>query len=218
MELDGAMVRVAPGLLGLLCMLLLAPLPVHAQGKIYLCKDGAGHTLSSDRPIDECSNRPTREMDRNGIVHREIPAPLTRQEKEKKDQEAAAQRAGEMAAAEQRNNDRAILSRFRSEDEIMASGQRNTALLQENVRREMQTLAAAERRQHALEAELILPTTRKERLPGLGQQVEEAGQAVKDSRRRLGDYESEILQINNRTNATLQRFRELRGDEATGKR
>jgi hypothetical protein len=99
MELDGAMARVVPGLLGLLCMLSLAPLPAHAQAKIYLCKDSAGHMLSSDRPISECGDRPTREMDRNGIVRREIPAPLAPREKQKKDQEAAAQRAVEMAAA-----------------------------------------------------------------------------------------------------------------------
>jgi hypothetical protein len=212
------MAKVVPSLLGLLVLLSVAPLPAYAQAKIYLCKDGAGRTLSSDRPISECSDRPTREMDHNGIVRREIPAPLTPQEKQKKDQEAAAQRAEEMAAAEQRNNDRAILSRFRSEDEIIASGQRNIALLQENVRREMQTLAAAERRQHALEAESVLPSRRNERLSGPSQQAEEAGQAVKDSRRRLGDYEAEILQINNRTNAMLKRFRELRGEHAAGKR
>jgi hypothetical protein len=212
------MAKVVPGLLGLLGLLPLASLPVHAQGKIYLCRDGAGHTLSSDRPIEECSNRPTREMDRDGFVRREIPAPLTPREKQRKDQDAAAQRAEEMAAAEQRNNDRAILSRFRSEDEIIASGQRNTALLQENVRREMQALAAAERRQHALEAELVLPSRKNEALSGLSQQAEEAGQAVRDSRRRLSGYKAEILQIDSRTNATLQRFRELRGGPAAGKR
>jgi hypothetical protein len=86
------------------------------------------------------------------------------------------------------------------------------------MRREMQTLAAAERRQHALESKLVLPSGRNETSSELGQQLEEASQAVKDSRRRLSDYEAEILQINSRTNATLKRFRELRGEQAAGRR
>ena len=141
----------------LVCLLALAPAIALAQARIYVCKDAAGRTLSSDRPIAECSTRPMREMDRHGITRREIPAPLTAHEKLKKEDEARIRRAEEIAAAERRHNDRAILSRFRSEDAIIDSGRRNVAIVQENIRRETQTLAAAEQRQRAVEAELALP-------------------------------------------------------------
>lgn len=201
-----------PARVALLC--LLAPALAMAQAKIYICKDAAGHTLTADRPIAECSSRPMREMDRNGITRREIPAPLSAQEKKKAEEEALARRAEADAAAERRRSDRAILARFRSEDDIVDSGRRNVAIVQENVKRETQTLAAAQRRQQEAEAELALLAAQAPRPANLRQRLEEADRAVSGSRRRLDDYEAEILLIDTRTDATLKRFRELRQERA----
>ena len=44
--------------------------------------------------------------------------------------------------------------------------------------------------------------------------MEEADRSVNGSRRRLDDYEAEILLINTRTETTLARFRELRREHA----
>jgi Domain of unknown function (DUF4124) len=192
--------------LALLCLLA----PALAQAKIYVCKDAAGRTLTSDRPIAECSARPMREMDNAGITRREIAAPLSAEERQKNEQEARDRRAAELAAVEQRRNDTAILSRFRSEDDIVDSGRRNAAIVQENVKRERQVLGAAEKRQQAVEAELAQLPDRNARPAHLRQRLEEADRAVNGSRRRLDDYEAEILMINTRTEATLARFRELR--------
>ena len=194
--------------LALLC--LLAPVLALAQSKIYVCKDAAGRTLTSDRPIAECSTRPMREMDNAGITRREIAAPLSAEEKQKNEQEARARRAEELAAVEQRRNDAAILSRFRSEDDIIDSGRRNAAIVQENVKREKQVLVTAEARQQAVEAELAQLPSDAPRPAYLRQRLEEADRAVNGSRRRLDDYEAEILMINTRTEGTLARFRELR--------
>jgi hypothetical protein len=198
--------------LTLLC--LLAPALALAQTKIYICKDAAGRTLSSDRPIAECNTRPVREMDRNGITRREIAAPLTAEEKKKAEEEARTRHAEEDAASERQRNDRAILARFRSEGDIIDSGRRNIAIVQENVKRETQTLAAAEKRQQAAEAELASLSARDQRPAYLRQRLEEADRAVSGSRRRLDDYEAEILLINNRTDATLKRFRNLQQERA----
>lgn len=194
--------------LALLC--LLAPSLALAQSRIYICKDAAGHTLSSDRPIAECSNRPMREIDKSGITRHEIAAPLTSEEKQKSEREARARRAEELAVVEQRRNDAAILSRFHSEDDIIDTGRRNAAIVQENVKREQQVLAAAEKRQQAAEAELAQLPAGAPRPAHLRQRLEEADHGVNGSRRRLDDYEAEILLINTRTEATLARFRELR--------
>jgi hypothetical protein len=198
--------------LALLC--LLAPALALAQAKIYICKDASGRTLTSDRPIAECSSRPMREMDNNGITRREIAAPLTPEEKRKNEQEARARRAEEIAAVEQRRYDAAILSRFRSVDDIVDAGRRNAAIVQENVKRERQVLAAAEKRQKAAEADLLQLPAEEKRPAYLRQQMEEADSSVNGSRRRLDDYEAEILLINTRTERTLARFRELRQEHA----
>ena len=44
-----------------------------AQAKIYMCKDASGKTLSSDRPIPECADRPVREYSNNGSKHKDMP-------------------------------------------------------------------------------------------------------------------------------------------------
>src|SRR4051812_28149601 len=177
--------------LALLC--LLSPALALAQSRIYVCKDAAGRTLSSDRPIAECSTQPVRVMDNNGITRREIAAPLTPEEKQKNEQEARARRAEELAAVEQRRNDAAILSRFHSEDDIIGAGRSNAAIVQENVKRETQSLAVAEKRQRAAEVELAQVTDKSARSAYLRQRLEEADHAVNGSRRRLDDYEAEIL-------------------------
>ncbi len=202
------------GLRHVLPWLLLAPALGHAQTKIYICKDAAGHTLTSDRPIAECSNRPVREIDRSGITRREIPAPPTPEEKQQRAREEAARRAEQLAAEERRHSDRALLARFRSEEEIILSGQRNVALVQENVKRETLLLAAAEKRQQAAEDELALSSRGRQPAQDLRQRLEQADHAVAASRRRLGDYEAEILMINSRTDTMLKRFRELRQEKA----
>ncbi len=204
------MARLRPALL----WLLLAPALVHAQAKIYICKDAGGRTLTSDRPIAECSNRPVREVDRSGITRREIPAPLTPEERQQQAREEAARRAEQLAAQERRHADRALLARFRSEDEIVSSGQRNIVLVQENIKRETLLLAASEKRQQAAEDELALSARQNQPSQDLRQRLQDADHAVAASRRRLGDYEAEILMINSRTDTMLKRFRELRQEKA----
>jgi hypothetical protein len=197
-----------------LLWLLLAPALAHAQAKIYICKDAAGRTLTSDRPIAECSNRPVREVDKSGITRREIPAPLTPEEKQQQAREEAARRAEQLAAQERRHADRALLARFHSEEEIISSGQRNVLLVQENVKRESLLLASAEKRQQAAEDELALSARKHQPSPDLRQRLQDADHAVAASRRRLGDYEAEVALINSRTDAMLKRFRELRQENA----
>jgi hypothetical protein len=153
-------------------------------------------------------------MDNSGITRREIAAPLTTEEKQKNEQEARARRAEELAVVERRRNDTAILARYHSEDDIIGVGRSNAAIVQENVKRETQVLAVAEKRQQAAEADLAKLTGKNVRPAYLQQRLEEADRAVNGSRRRLDDYEAEILLINTRTEVTLARFRELRRQRA----
>ncbi|MDF3035707.1 MAG: hypothetical protein K0S28_981, partial [Paucimonas sp.] len=81
-------------------------LPASAQ--IYMCKDASGRTLTSDRPIPECSNREMREMGKDGVTRRVIAAPLTAEEKRKRTQEEEKKKAEATALEEQRKSDRAL--------------------------------------------------------------------------------------------------------------
>jgi len=104
--------------------------------------------------------------------------------------------------------------RKRRNAEVMgSSGQRNILLVQENVKRETLLLAAAEKRQQAAEDELALSVRKHQTSHDLRQRLQDADHAVAASRRRLGDYEAEMLMINSRTDAMLKRFRELQQEK-----
>jgi chromosome segregation ATPase len=177
--------------------------------RIYMCRDDAGHMLSSDRPIAECSRHPMRELDRSGITRREIAAPLSAEEKQRQIEEEARRRAEREAQAEQRRSDRALLARFRSEADIEAARKTDAGRVRENAGREAQALERARQRQQTLEARLALNRGGNE-APELQRQLQEADRAVSESRRRLDDYEAEIMQIDARMDAMARRFRELK--------
>ncbi|MDB5761519.1 MAG: hypothetical protein JWQ21_514, partial [Herminiimonas sp.] len=185
-------------------LLALAPLTVHAQ-KIFMCKDASGRTLTSDRPIPECADRAVREFDKNGIVRHDIAAPLTAEQKRQKQLEEEKRKADEAAAAEQKQNDRAIVARYRNEEDIAIARKRTVDLVQEQIKREAITLAAAEKRRKDLQAEAELPKNKKAAPPGLQRNLDEADQAVRDQKKKIQDYEAEAAQINGKFDATLKR-------------
>src|SRR3979411_410717 len=121
----------------------LMPLTVNAQ--IIMCKDVSGRTFTSDYPIPECIDRPAREFGRNGVLKREIPAPLTAEQKRQQQLDEEKRKAEEAAAAEQKQIDRAILSRYRNEGEIELARKRTLDLVEEKIKRETVALAAAEK-------------------------------------------------------------------------
>ncbi|MBK4736423.1 DUF4124 domain-containing protein [Noviherbaspirillum pedocola] len=190
----------------LLAALAASSASVQAQ-RIYLCRDAAGRTLTSDQPIAECREQAIREIDRNGITRREIAAPLSAEEKERRREEEARERTEREARLERQRADRALLARYRSEADIEAERLSHINRVRENAGREAQALDRAQGQRAALEAQLA--TGGKTR-PELRQQLQEADRAVEESRRRVDDHEAEIMQINARVDAMLRRYRELK--------
>jgi len=194
-------------------LMLSAPLAAHAQ-KILMCKDAAGRTYTSDRPMPECADRAVRELDRNGIVRRVIPAPLTAEQKHQKQVEEEKIRADEIAAADQKQNDRAIMDRYRNEGEIGIARERTVDLVREQSRREAAALAAAETRRKDVQFEIGRLKDKKAVSPALQSKLDESDQAILNAKKKMQDYEAEIAQINAKYDATLKRYRELGGATA----
>jgi len=178
----------------------------HAQ-EILMCKDASGKTFTSDRPIPECSGRAVRQLDRNGMVRREIPAPLTPQQKRQKQLEAERIKAEQAETAERRQQDKAILARYRNEADIEVARKRTVDTVQEQAKRESTSLAAAEKRKKEIEAEITRAGGPK--TPALQSALGEARQAIANSQQKLREYESETAQINGKFALTLKRYREL---------
>lgn len=98
-------------------MPLVAAALAHAQSApsasgIYSCIDGRGRTLTSDRPIAECSDREQRELSPSGNVRRKIEPTYT--PRELAEREERERLAGLQAArlTEERRRERALLVRY----------------------------------------------------------------------------------------------------------
>jgi hypothetical protein len=199
--------RISPGL-ALFLPLMLPLADGHAQ--IFMCKDAAGHTLTSDRPIPECADRAMRELDNRGMVRHEIAAPLTDEQKRQQQADEKKRKAEQAAAREQKRNDRAIRLRYRSEADIEAARKRSLDPIQDKLQREKASLAAGQAQHQHAQAEVDAYKNRKAAVPpALQHQIEAADQAAAASQKVIEESEAEIEQVNAHFDQTLQRYREL---------
>lgn len=199
----------------ILCGFALVPVLAHAQAAIYICKDASGKTFTSDRLLPECAGRAVREMDKNGMVRREIPAPLTAEQKRQKKLEDERLKAEATAAEEQRQVDRAMLARYRNEGDIEIARKRTLELVNDQVRRESDALAAAEKERKDVQQKIAQASNKKPVPQSLQTKLAEADQSIVAIKKKLAVYENEEAQIHQRFDATLKRYRELTGGTAS---
>lgn len=188
--------------------LVLACAAAHAQ--IFVCKDASGRTLTSDRPIPECADRAMRELDKRGNTKREIPAPMTAEERRQQQLREEKRKADEAAAEEQKREDRLIRMRYRNEADIEAARKRSVALLDERLKRDRSDLAAAEKQRQQAQSDVETKSKKNAPVPvGMQRRVEDANQAVEIAKKQIRDDEAEAAKVNARFDATLKRYREL---------
>jgi hypothetical protein len=188
-------------------------LPWAAQAQFFQCKDASGRTLSSDRPIPECADRPVRELGRNGMVKREVPAPLTAEEKQQKKLEEEKRKAELQAIEEKRKSDRLILERYGNEKGIEAARKRALDMTQDIIKRETATVAAAEKQLAQARVAMAPYKAKPASAPAeLRSKVQEAEQVIREGGKIIEDRKAEMVQINARYDETLSRYREITGD------
>jgi hypothetical protein len=178
-------------------------------GVFYMCKDAAGRTLTSDRPIPECADRTIREYGSNGVLKREIVPPLTAEQKREKAAEAQRRKAELAAVEEQKRSDRALLARYRSEDDIAQARQREGAPLIEQLGQQKDELAVAEKEWQAIRT--AVDTQReKGNVPQMMQTKHvQALENVRVRKNAVRDSEAILARINAKYDAVLQRYRDI---------
>jgi hypothetical protein len=85
-------------------------------GHIYTCVDAQGRRLTSDRPIAACIDREQRELSSSGTVKRVIPPTPTADELAVLEAKRKAEAEREARINEERRKERALLSRYPSEE------------------------------------------------------------------------------------------------------
>jgi hypothetical protein len=101
----------------LLLGILLVAQPALA-GSTFCCADANGRQVCSDVLPPQCYGRAYREISERGITTRRVDAPLTPEQRARKEAELKARQEEERRLLEQRRKDMALLNTYGSEQEI----------------------------------------------------------------------------------------------------
>ena len=191
----------------LLCVAGLLLAPPALAGYLYVCQY-KGHTITGGLPPPECKDQDVRELNPDGTLHRLIPAPLTREQRRKRDQEEQERLLQEESERAQARRDRALLETYGSVSEIEAARQRTIAARQTLVDRAQQRIEqyARERKKLDDEAEFYA----KRDMPAKLKDAFAANAALAAQQERTkADVLQEMRGLNQRYDADIKRYREL---------
>ena len=160
--------------------------------------------------MPECADRTTREVSRGGIMVREIPAPLTPEEKVRKAAEEEREKTREAELAEQRRRDRLLLSRYESSDGLEVVRQRTLRLAEDSGKsaQDRYDLLGKEKATNAAEVEALKKAGKRVPVP-LTRKLESIDVAMGVEAKRIEEYRAEIKRINERFDAERMRYLEL---------
>lgn len=123
----------APRLLLLLSLLAL-PAGAAAQTTTYCCVDGSGSRICGDTLPPACFNRAYRIVAPSGRTIREVEAPLTPEQRARREAELRAQREQAAREAEAKRRDQVLLDSYASVDEIDVRRDREIAVLEAEIK------------------------------------------------------------------------------------
>jgi hypothetical protein len=193
----------------LVMALLVMSISTMAHAEIFMCKDAAGHTYTSDRPIPECAGRAVREYANNGMLKKRIAAPLTAEQQKAQAAQEEKKKAELLEQQEQRHADRALLARYHNEHGIEQSRQRDVQPIEKQIEQQNAALTAAGKEQQvaqtALNARMEVGTVPA----GFKLRAAQTTQAVRIAQAELDDSKARLAEINKKYDLLLQRYREL---------
>jgi hypothetical protein len=197
--------RRAPALAaGLLCAM--AALPATAQ--MYVCTTAAGRTVSGDVPPPECRDREMRVLNRDGSLQTVMPAPLSAEQRQARDDEKRAQERRAEEERKQAHRDQALLETYGSVEEVEGARRRALSAQQTIVERSDQRLRqyASARKRLDDEAEFYA----KRKIPQELQDEYDANARLAAQQEKLkGDALAEIARINLKYDNEARRLREI---------
>lgn len=189
----------------------LAQAPQASNGTgIYTCVDARGRSLTSDRPIPECTDREQKVLNPSGTVKARVSATLTAQERTALEaKEKAAQEEGARLNEEKRR-DRALLARYPNQS--VHDKERAEALAQIGVVRQ----AAAHRVKELLRQRAVINEEMEfykkdpsKAPPAVRRQADELAQSLAIQDRFIVDQDAEIKRVNARFEEELLRLKRL---------
>ena len=175
---------------------------------IYSCKDASGKTISSDLPMPECASRENRLLNRDGSVKQIIPAPLSPEQKLRKEAEDARNKQAEQERLDGVQRDRALLSAYRTEAELSEAFVRLIGVPTRALRDVAARLKMIHEEITKLKAEAEFFVGKPWPLP-LRRRLESVQNLIQQEERNTTEKEAEVQHLVGRYEADLRRYRAL---------
>jgi hypothetical protein len=207
-----AVLMVVLNRIGILSILAVLCAPPSARAQIFICKDDSGRTLTSDRPIPECANRPVRELNKAGVFKREILPPASAEELRLKKEAEEKRKAEEENASEQRRRNAALLQTYSNEQQIMLERQRTLSQLQNNLHIALTEKNSADQKRKVAQTEADDMLKKGSRVPGaLKIRIDDATRIMQMEQKNADAYEADIEKEKTKYDDILNRYRIVTG-------
>jgi hypothetical protein len=174
---------------------------------LYVCTVG-GHTVTGQVPPAECRNVDVRELNPDGTLHRLIPAPMTREQRQKKEEAQEEQLRKEEEDRAQARRDRSLLETYSSVDEIEAARSRDLAGRKTLIDRADARIAQYTKEKKRLDDEAEFYVNR-EMPPKLKEQFATNKTLTDQQVKTRADSVAEMSRINEKYNGFRKRFEEI---------
>lgn len=182
----------------------------NAVAEIYSCKDVTGHIITSDHPIPECADRAIKVRKNNGQYQREIPAPLSLEERRKLQLEQDKQKNEALLEESRQKEERYLLAHYRSENDIELMRSRSLDALKERIRLGKEQIATITQLLAQLQAEQQNSAKKSSTESAtLQARAIELERSIKKSKMINDSYEAEQIRINAQFDETLRLYREI---------
>jgi hypothetical protein len=181
-----------------------------AQAEIYSCRDASGQIITSDRPMPECANRAITVRRNDGQSLREIPRPLTGDERQKFKLEQEQKKNDELREERRKKDELYLLANYKNEGDIEASRQRALGVLHEKIRIGNEQSKVVNKLLTDLQKELNNGETKSDaQYANLKYRADQLVLSIKNSKTLNEQYEAEEKRINTQYDGILTSYREI---------
>ena len=152
--------------------------------------------------MPECADRTIVELSKTGVVKPEIPALLTGEKKRQQQLLEEKRKAEAVAEDLRRQQDRALLARYRSEADSEDSRRYYMSLSQDLVKRDQILIADARNQLKAANIEAEFYKNRKGLPTELRNKMDEANRVIAANQKNMADHQAELARINDKYDET----------------
>lgn len=181
-------------------------LPITAHAQIYTCIDKNGRFVTADQIMPECADRPVQELDKNGVLRRDILSPIQLQQQEKDLQKQQQVQSREDDVARQ---DQALMARYDSEAAITAEYQKENAAIDQRLADNQTAISQATKQWQMAQEEA--KKDKPNAIPDeLQRRIKDARLAVVAQQKLHAQMQAKKAQQQEQYETTLQKYRALR--------